>query len=150
ERGQIDLAAGEPQLAGLAAVHEHDGQGVQVLGGEDDAATGPGGGAGDFAAVPGGGDPGGPGVPPAWGGEVGLGVVLQIVGDAGQGAGDLEVAPVVPRGFVRVGHGGLPAPQPVDRDAFARRSDLACGLLEAPDGPGARGQGGEAIIGASG
>src|SRR5262249_36498259 len=95
EASQVELPGGGPQLPGGAAVHEHGGQGVQVLDAEGDAAADPARRDGDLALVPGGPEFGEPNVLPAGMPEEGLGLVLQVVGDPGPGAGDLEVSPAV-------------------------------------------------------
>jgi hypothetical protein len=140
ERSQIGLARREAQLAGLPAVHEHGGVGVQALHGQHDAAAGPVRRHGELPLIPGRGDPAQALGLPGRMGVNRLAVLLHVIGDPRPTARDFEVSPAADRHGIRGDTGRLPSPQAVQADAPAGGRLLAMRLAQVPDRRHAGGQ----------
>src|SRR5262249_34990203 len=133
-RGQVHLTRRKSDLADFLAVNVDDGEGIDNLRRQGDAAAGPSLGDGDLPLIPGCGDPPQVGALPARMDVEGLAVLLNVVGVSRPEAGDLEIAPSVGRDGLRPFLPRLPAPQAVETDALAGGSRFAMGLAQLPDG----------------
>ena len=131
--GEVDLARRKAHLARFLAVHVQDGERVQILRGQGDAAAGPSRGDGDFSLIPGPGDAAHGGLLPARMGEERLAVFLNVAGATRPEPGNLEVPPSVCGNRVRNRPGRLPAPQTVQADALARGRLFTEGPVQVPD-----------------
>src|SRR5262245_35291016 len=140
-RGEIDLAAGEPDLAGLPAVEVDDGERVHVVHRQGDAASLPRLGNGYRTLIPRRGEAPQRRVLPAGVGVKCLTVLLDVAGVPRPEPGNLEVAPLLRGDGVGEPLPRLPLPEAVQAHPFAGAVRLAVGLLQIPDGLHTRGKG---------